>query len=205
MTAEKWDGTDNPNELLRLLPRVKPYTVRAFRARKLRLIACGILRASWDELPDDLLRASVVTAEAFADGATWAAALADRQREVAHTAHWLKSQYVELCYQLLQPQSSKAVNGCLLSGGWPRNCHIIRDVFGNPFRQVAFDPAWSSSTVVDLAQAMYESRDFAAMPVLADAIEEAGCDHPDVLAHCRNPEQVHVRGCWVVDLVLGKA
>ena len=51
---------------------------------------------------------------------------------------------------------------------------------------------------------MYESRDFAAMPVLADALEEAGCDHADVLAHCRGPGP-HVRGCWVVDLVLGKA
>ena len=52
---------------------------------------------------------------------------------------------------------------------------------------------------------MYESRDFAAMPVLADALEEAGCDCPDVLAHCRDPNGVHVRGCRVVDLVLGKA
>jgi hypothetical protein len=52
---------------------------------------------------------------------------------------------------------------------------------------------------------MYESRNFAAMPVLADALEEAGCDSPDVLAHCRDAAGVHVRGCWVVDLVLGKS
>jgi hypothetical protein len=52
---------------------------------------------------------------------------------------------------------------------------------------------------------MYESRDFAAMPILADALEEAGSDSPDVLAHCRDPNGVHVRGCWVVDLVLGKS
>ena len=52
---------------------------------------------------------------------------------------------------------------------------------------------------------MYESRDFAAMPILADALQDAGCDNPDLLAHCRDPQQVHVRGCWVVDLVLGKS
>jgi len=51
---------------------------------------------------------------------------------------------------------------------------------------------------------MYESRDFAPMPVLADALEEAGCDDAAVLAHCRDPQAPHVRGCWVVDLVLGK-
>ena len=51
---------------------------------------------------------------------------------------------------------------------------------------------------------MYESRGFAAMPVLADALEEAGCDSPDILTHCRG-DGPHVRGCWVVDLVLGKS
>jgi hypothetical protein len=83
-------------------------------------------------------------------------------------------------------------------------CHLFRDIFGNPFRPVAFDPPWQTSTAVGLARTMYESRDFAAMPILADALEEAGCDNPDVLSHCRGPGP-HVRGCWVVDLVLGKS
>jgi hypothetical protein len=82
---------------------------------------------------------------------------------------------------------------------------LARDIFGNPFRPVAFAPAWRTTTTIALAAAMYESRDFAAMPVLADALEEAGCDSPEVLAHCRDAAGVHVRGCWVVDLVLGKA
>ena len=51
---------------------------------------------------------------------------------------------------------------------------------------------------------MYETRDFSAMPILADALQDAGCDNDDVLNHCRDAKQVHVRGCWVVDLVLGK-
>jgi hypothetical protein len=83
-------------------------------------------------------------------------------------------------------------------------CWAIRDVFGNPFRLVAFSPEWRTETAVALARGMYESRDFGAMPILADALQEAGCDCEDILNHCRDPRQVHVRGCWVVDLVLGK-
>jgi hypothetical protein len=81
---------------------------------------------------------------------------------------------------------------------------MVRDVFGNPFRPVTFDPAWRTEDAVLLAKGMYESRDFSAMPILADALQDAGCDDERVLAHCRGPQQVHVRGCWVADLVLGK-
>jgi hypothetical protein len=80
---------------------------------------------------------------------------------------------------------------------------LLRDIFGNPFRPVVFSPAWRSETVVALASAVYAERAFDRMPILADALEEAGCDHPDVLSHCRGPGP-HVRGCWVVDAVLGK-
>jgi hypothetical protein len=81
--------------------------------------------------------------------------------------------------------------------------HFIRDIFGNPFRPVAFDPAWRSESAVSLARTMYETRDFSPMPILADALQDAGCDNADILAHCRAPGP-HVRGCWVVDLVLNK-
>ena len=80
---------------------------------------------------------------------------------------------------------------------------IIRDIFGNPFRPVAFAPAWRSDTAVSLARGMYDSRDFGAKPILADALQDAGCDNDDILSHCRG-EEAHVCGCWVVDLVLGK-
>ena len=79
----------------------------------------------------------------------------------------------------------------------------MRDIFGNPFRPVAFSPEWRTSTAVAIAQGMYESRDFGAMPILADALQDAGCDSADVFDHFRGPGP-HVRGCWVVDLVLGK-
>jgi hypothetical protein len=83
------------------------------------------------------------------------------------------------------------------------DCHTVflRDIFGNPFRAVAFSPEWRTDTAVALAHQMYESRDFSAMPILADALQDAGCDSTDTLDHCRGPGP-HVRGCWVVDRVL---
>jgi hypothetical protein len=81
---------------------------------------------------------------------------------------------------------------------------IFRDIFGNPFRPVTADPAWLTSTVVALAEGIYADRAFDRMPILADALQDAGCDSADVLDHSRGPGP-HVRGCWVVDLVLGKA
>jgi hypothetical protein len=80
---------------------------------------------------------------------------------------------------------------------------LVRDIFGNPFRPVTFSAEWRTDTAVTLARTMYEARDFSAMPILADALQDAGCDNVDLLAHCRGPGP-HVRGCWVVDLVLGK-
>jgi hypothetical protein len=80
---------------------------------------------------------------------------------------------------------------------------LLRDVFGNPFRPVAFAPEWRTDTAVALARQMYDGRDFGAIPILADALQDAGCDSDDILSHCRNPGE-HVRGCWVVDFVLGK-
>jgi hypothetical protein len=81
---------------------------------------------------------------------------------------------------------------------------IIHDLFGNPFRHVTLDPSWLTSTVLALSQQMYESRDFSPMPIIADALQDARCDNDDILAHCRGPGP-HSRGCWAVDLVLGKS
>jgi hypothetical protein len=80
---------------------------------------------------------------------------------------------------------------------------LVRCIFGNPFRPVKFYPRWRTSTVTALADQMYGARDFGAMPILADALQDAGCDNSHILHHCRSPGP-HLRGCWVVDLVLGK-
>jgi hypothetical protein len=86
----------------------------------------------------------------------------------------------------------------------PEQGKIIRDVIGNPFRPITFSPSWRTDTAVSLARMMYESRGFSAMPILADALQDAGCENADILDHCRDPNAAHVRGCWVVDWVLGK-
>jgi hypothetical protein len=80
---------------------------------------------------------------------------------------------------------------------------LLREVVGNPFRPVTFALSWRTDTTLTLARQMYESRDFSAMPILADALQDAGCDNADILNHCRGPGP-HVRGCWVVDSVLDK-
>jgi hypothetical protein len=94
--------------------------------------------------------------------------------------------------------------------------HLLRDLTGNPFRsippkrrmkqwkeQLHLWLTWNGGTIMKIAQAIYDERAFDRMSILADALEEAGCTNPDMLNHCRQPGE-HVRGCWVVDLLLGK-
>ncbi len=81
---------------------------------------------------------------------------------------------------------------------------LLRDIIGNPFRPVAVDRNWQSITANKLADAIYAERAFDRLPILADALEDAGCTNTAILKHCRGPGP-HVRGCWVVDLILGKS
>jgi hypothetical protein len=103
------------------------------------------------------------------------------------------------------------------TAGWAdrkAQCDILRDIVGTSFRLVAISPAvltWHDTTVVRLAQAAYEERhlpegtlDNSRLAILADALEEAGCTDAEVLGHLRGPGP-HVRGCWAVDLCLGKS
>jgi hypothetical protein len=84
---------------------------------------------------------------------------------------------------------------------------LLRDLIGNPFRPVSLDPswlAWNGGVVRKMAQTIYDEHRFTDLPVLADALEDAGCADAAAPAHCRQPGE-HVRGCWVMDLLLGKA
>lgn len=189
--------------------------------RKLRLFSCGCCRRLWDTLTDSE-RAVVEAAERIIDGARTAPdiALVDHA-----TTHWNSPNY-PFRY------SWRSV-GCIFHGVRGRTpaqmqwwisglagysgtktpatrqearaqMILLRDVVGNPFRPVAFSPEWRSETAVILAQQMYELREFSAMPILADALQDAGCDNEELLNHCRDTTQPHIRGCWVVDLVLEK-
>jgi hypothetical protein len=85
---------------------------------------------------------------------------------------------------------------------------LLRDLFGPlSVREVRVDPAWLSwngGTVKRLTEGIYDVRAFDRLPILADALEEAGCTNTDILSHCRQQGAFHVRGCWVIDALLGK-
>ena len=90
---------------------------------------------------------------------------------------------------------------------WRDDAELIREIYGNPFSLPFVDPAWltwGDATIVKIAQTIYAGRRFDAMPILADALEEAGCSDAAILTHCREKRE-HVRGCWVLDLLLGKS
>jgi hypothetical protein len=90
---------------------------------------------------------------------------------------------------------------------YPHQCSLLREILGNPFQTFWVEPScltWNNGTVVKIAEVIYEDRAFERLPILADALEDAGCNDADILAHCRGPGP-HVRGCWVVDLLLGKS
>jgi hypothetical protein len=135
---------------------------------------------------EDPLHAAVVAAACLADFA--------RRKRSNNT----KFRTVE---QLLRHAAQKKLRRDRVHGEFGEQ---FRCVAGNPFRPVAFAPSWRSDTAVSLATGIYADRAFDRLPILADALEEAGCDHPDILTHCRGPGP-HVRGCWVVDLVLDKS
>jgi hypothetical protein len=113
--------------------------------------------------------------------------------------------------RIAQRLMGRPVDGVPLAAVWhgrlAAQCGLLRDIFGNPFRPLTAPPGglpWNAGVVPKLAQAIYDERAFDRLPILADALEEAGCDDRDILAHCRGGSE-HVHGCWVVDLSLGKS
>ena len=82
-------------------------------------------------------------------------------------------------------------------------CRLIREIVGNPFHHVKVDPSWLTPGVLDMAQSIYDERQYETMPILGDRLEENGCTDEYLLNHCRQEEE-HVRGCWVIDLLLGR-
>jgi hypothetical protein len=87
---------------------------------------------------------------------------------------------------------------------YKESVNLLRCVLGNPFRPVTIDPSWLTSTVLALAEGIYQDRAFDRLPILADSLMDAGCENEDILNHSRS-DGVHVRGCWVVDLLTGRS
>jgi hypothetical protein len=189
--------------------------------RKLRLFAVACCRRLWHLLEDDPDREAVEVAEQYVDGnATGAELRGMEQAEpvdiftaknvVAH-----KHAYTAACnawgFAILEDGGGRAVPGKALAGRPAEQSPyvtLLRDIFGPlPYRPIAIHPdilAWNDRLVVRLAQAIYEERRWGDMPLLGDALLDAGCDSDEILAHCRSGGE-HVRGCWVVDLCLGRS
>jgi hypothetical protein len=184
--------------------------------RKQRLFACACCRRFWHLLPDQRSRAAVEAAERFADGLTTGRKLNRAWRGAADVAgdtgtltdwQWLAVEAAEP-----RPSAPRVVHRFrrwLRSPSSPlRNwlVSLVRDVFGNPFRLVLVERAWlawEGGTVRKLAEGIYQDQAFDRLPVLADALEEAGCADEAILSHLRGGGP-HARGCWALDLLLGQ-
>jgi hypothetical protein len=196
MTEAEWLACEDPTPMLELVSGTAG-------GRKLRLFGVACSRRAWGRL-DDLGRAAVEVAEGHADGRAGSDAL--RAARLACRTGGVGSAW----YAAATRPAVAARNAALSAAAGPApgaeraaQAGLLRDILGNPCRPVVFSPAWGTDTVLALAGQMYESRDFGAMPILADALQDAGCDQADILNHCRCGGP-HARGCWVVDLVLGK-
>jgi hypothetical protein len=186
--------------------------------RKSRLFAVACCRLVWDGFVDERSREAVEVAEQFADGlvSDYRRMLAEaRARDVEKgpdRGRFGSDQYfpaIAAKMAVLARINLAGVGHFALAFRPGRErlatagAGLLREVVGNPFRPVALDHSWLTSTVVALARSVYDDRAFDRLPILADALQDAGCANDHVLDHCRS-DGPHVRGCWVVDLVLGK-
>lgn len=178
-----WDHCTDPEWMLSL--------VRGASSRKMRLVPVGILR-SLSVLRRPVIETVCIVLERHADGEATAEELCWVNRPIHSSIVALTSEdpnwYAEYSVRYFRRSDLAAA--------------VIRDLFRNPYRTKPFDPAWRTAETVSIARKMYESRCFTAMPSLANALADAGCNDPDMLLHCHSPGS-HVRGCWAVDLVLG--
>lgn len=210
MTESEWLSTAHPALMLSYLGE------RASR-RKLTLFGCAAVRRVWHLLTHKHGRRAVVATEQYADGIPMSRAVVDaanRAREQIQYAsktgqHALKA-VCRVADASRQPEIGSVIADAVSNlrfidpiSETVAQGDLLRDIFGNPFDPVTVDPRWQSAAAVSLAVGIYEQCAFDRLPILADALEEAGCDDADILNHCRSPSP-HVKGCWVVDLVLGK-
>ncbi|MCU0704227.1 MAG: hypothetical protein MUF18_09660 [Fimbriiglobus sp.] len=183
--------------------------------RKLRLLACACCRRVWDKFTG-FGRHGVAVAERYADGEVNGVALARARPACSSTtgtpdnaAHFVcvPNRDLPTCVNDVFRNAARVARDpthCNDAAELAVQAQLVREVFGSlRFRPVMIQPTWRTETVVALATGIYAESAFDRMPILADALEDAGCDHADILSHCRG-DGPHVRGCWVVDLLLGK-
>jgi hypothetical protein len=218
MNEMQWLACSNAEQMLEFM-RGKS------RIRRYRLFACACARGFWDRLTDDRCRRAIISAEFYADQIV---TLRDLRRMGSEALKVVQNGYNTQTRGT--PESKAADMAYIAADGRSFNSTImvlrdlddskkqsltliVHDLFGNPFRPIALSGewlAWNSAIVVRLAQAAYDERtlpagtlDNARLAVLSDALEEAGCADEQILMHLRSGGE-HYRGCWVIDLLLGK-
>lgn len=201
MSEAEWMAEKDPLALLRYLTRNNACT------RKLRLFAVAMCRLGWTRLSDERSRRAVEVAERYADSQALQTDL--RGARVAALALRDRGGVAVLALNSAVDRAEVAAYQAALLGecscSADRTCDLIRDQFGNPFRRVRFSAYWRTHNVVQLATTIYRERSFAELPVLADALEDAGCTNEAMLRHCREgASSGHARGCWVLDFVQGR-
>lgn len=230
-TSDAWLLSSEPDEMLAVLRRKAKPSAR--KLRLFSVAACRCLDAFFDEHARQALDVAEQFADGLASLEELTAVhhtalvpnrprpprrtFAERQaaaREIAIISHgWDSIEGATRVDQAVPSRVTFAAKICeLVPPDSPRGVafdpvvlsKMFRDVFVNPFRPVPFNAAWTTQTVSNLAQTIYEEHAFDRLPILADALEEGGCTDADFLAHCRG-DGIHVRGCWVVDLILGKS
>ena len=225
MTEEEWFSCCS------LQPMAEHLRFPHASERKRWLFACACCRRIWSHMKDERSRQLIEARERYAMGQVSESQLWQAIEAASHAREDAKAAFRNTTQNIdRQPETAPAwaaaaastnaataihfslnVAGCVSLQGWERGvaqeqaeqCVLLRDVFGNPFRGVGLESEWRTSDVLALAVGIYDEYAFDRMPILADALQDAGCDNADILDHCRGPGQ-HVRGCWVVDLILGK-
>jgi hypothetical protein len=224
MTEEQWLECREPTAMLEVLHGKAS-------ERKVRLFSVACCRRLWELLSDERSRQAIDIAERYADAKTTEGELenaADAACAVCDADGDAGSKQSGAPDDPFRRIASLAAYNVALPLGWwgaapafvapyeiarevvpnsaaeaAAQCGLVRDIFGNPFRSVSIDATWRTSKVVVLAQEIYDNRAFDRLPALADALAEGGCTDDDILAHCRGPGP-HVKGCWALDLILGK-
>jgi hypothetical protein len=214
MTEEEWLQSENSELLINYL--LLTHRPGFLKGRSVRLFFCACCRRFWDTFCNDEVRTVIELAEAFADKSIKCDELVEKRRSLKAGVKLTNSHESPAdfsAFSLSDPGpvrthwlfflTRRAASRQGRIDESARQADLLRDIFGNPFRPVALDHRWLTSTVLDLATAIYAERAFERLPILADALMDAGCDSEEVIAHCRS-DGTHARGCWVVDLLLGK-
>ena len=216
MTAKKWVVPPDPDRWLTILEDKGWHCTE----RRTTLFKVGCCRRVWRVFTDPRSRNAIDMAELFADGLITRREM-DLSLQAARAAiegdfdNERAAKTVACCVGNNEFSLACVARLCRYATAPNPNDHdqalaeaeqqelLIHEIFPNPFRPFVIDETCRTSIATALARQMYESRDFGAMPILADALQDAGCDNEDILKHCRDANGIHVRGCWVVDLILG--